>query len=135
MTRLERIYELIEIHNLRDKSRVSQMLYKRHFVFAELQQAGLTLTKIGQLFGKNHATVINGIKVHKNMLSYQDREYLNIIAPLVEYLSGYEHAPVEYKYARREKDELKEDILAVNNMHSLRRLKRWINQGYYEKNN
>ncbi len=38
-------------------------------LFNELREAGLNLMQIGEIFSKNHATIIHGLRVHKELLS------------------------------------------------------------------
>lgn len=69
----EEIKEYIEAEQLNTKSRRRDIVYRRIYLFKYLQQMeGLTLTAIGKLFNRDHATIINGLRTFDNVKLYED---------------------------------------------------------------
>ena len=75
MNRLEKILELIEKDGLVSKNRHRHLIDKRSYMFNALREEGFTFQKIGELFKRNHATIINGIKKHKHLTKHKDYDY------------------------------------------------------------
>lgn len=70
---VERIKEHIEKYNLDVPCRKREVVYKRMYLFKYLQQMeGMSLTAIGNLFNKYHATVIHGLRTYDNVKVYDD---------------------------------------------------------------
>ena len=111
MNRLEKINELIEKYGLKNNTRKRDVLFKRYFVYNELRIYGLSLSMIGEIFGKNHATVLNGLRVHKDMLSYRDADYVSETAVIQSELEGLEFAWISAPFKRDRYYDLKEDLL------------------------
>jgi hypothetical protein len=122
MTRLEKINELIEKYSLKEKTRKRDVLFKRYFIFNELRIYGLSLSMIGEIFEKNHATVLNGLRVHKDMLSYQDADYASETAAIQSELEGLEFAWVSARFKRDRYYDLKEDILEAKHFYTFKRI-------------
>jgi hypothetical protein len=69
----EKIKEHIEKYSLNVPCRKREVVYKRMYLFKYLQQMeGLSLTAIGKLFNKDHATVIHGLRTYENVKVYDD---------------------------------------------------------------
>jgi hypothetical protein len=134
MNRLEKINELIEKHSLKENTRRRDVLFKRYFIFNELRTYGLSLTMIGEIFGKNHATVLNGLRVHKDMLSYRDADYISETSIIQSDLEGLEFAWISSPFRRDRYYDLKEDILEAKNYNTFKRIQRRVKMGFYEKN-
>jgi hypothetical protein len=64
--------QIIEFHNLRSKSRKRNLVYKRSFLCRTLRDMNFTLSFIGNLISKDHATVINALKVYEENVNYID---------------------------------------------------------------
>ena len=86
---VERIKEHIEKYSLDVPCRKREVVYKRMYLFKYLQQMeGMSLTAIGKLFNKDHATVMHGLKTYENVKVYDD--FVNFTAeefkefPLIE---------------------------------------------------
>ena len=67
----------IKIHNLKTQSRQRKYVYMRHYMANYLVNVlGLTLTKTGELLGnRGHATVINSIANHKDLMQDFNKAY------------------------------------------------------------
>ena len=134
MNRLEKINELIEKYGLKHVTRRRDVLFKRYFIYNELRVCGLSLTMIGEIFGKNHATVLNGLRIHKDMLSYRDADYASETAAIQAELEGLEFAWISSPFKRDRYYDLKEDILQAKNFITFKRIQRRVKMGFYEKN-
>ena len=70
---LQEIKDYICEEGLDTKSRKREVVYRRIYLYKYLQQMeGLTLTAIGKMFNKDHATVIHGLKTFDNVKLYED---------------------------------------------------------------
>ncbi len=119
----ERIKELIQIDRLDSKDRYRDMVYKRSYLYAILRDEGWHLSKIGRLFNRNHATVINALKVHDAFYG-RDKIYMRhvkhyelIFRPIVEL----------------QKDSIFDDVINCHNTTQLRMIKDKILAGGYDK--
>jgi hypothetical protein len=133
MSRLALIHELIEIHQLTAKTRRREVLFKRYYLFNELREAGLNLMQIAEIFGKNHATIINGLRVHKELLSYKDSDYVSETKIISEYLGDSKFLNDLNLYKRKKVYDLRQDVLNSTNFQHVKRIQRRIKLGYYEK--
>jgi len=124
---IEKIKYMIDLYDLTTSCRDRELIYKRAYVYSELQKIGMNLSEIGRLMDKHHATVINGLKVD-NQFQNCDKIYDNIIAPIKDYLYPGE-APIELpKYS------IFEDVINCNNTTDLRIIKERIaNDQYLER--
>jgi hypothetical protein len=121
---IEKIKYMIELYDLTTSCRDRDLIYKRAFIYSELQKIGMNLSEIGRLMDKHHATVINGLKVD-NQFQNCDRIYDDIIAPIKDYLYPGE-APIELpKYS------IFEDVIKCNNTTDLRIIKERITNNQY----
>lgn len=127
------IHELIETYNLKDKTRERGTLYKRYYLYNELRSCGFSLENIGQIFGKHHATIIHGLRVHRDLNSYRDEDYKNEIYQLKEYLEG-SVLILPPQNGRKVRD-LKTDILDARTILEFKRIRKRVKLGVYEKIN
>lgn len=73
----EKIKQLIERDNLSSGSQKQKHVHQRHYLFYLLKdRVGMTLESIGELFNRDHATVIHGIKTYKTRHELND-PYMN----------------------------------------------------------
>ena len=117
---MSNVYEIIEKYNLTQKNRKQTIIYKRYFLYYQLQKAKLSLSHIGLLFKKDHASVIHGIKMHKRFTKMKDAIYLNHIQSVVDELN---HVP--------ETRNLRNDILNCQSMDELLIIKTNIERNLY----
>ena len=124
---LKKIKYMIELHNLCDKGRQRELVYKRNYIYSELYKLNINLTQIGRMLDKDHVTVMHGLKVDKQFQNF-DKIYNDIIAPIKDYLYPGE-APIELpKYS------IFEDVIKCNNTTDLRIIKERIaNNQYLER--
>jgi hypothetical protein len=114
------VYELIEKHNLKRKDRKRATIYKRYYLYNQLYKAQLSLTHIGLLFNKDHATIIHGLKMHKLYSAQNDQIYLHFIQPIID----------ELKYSPQPRD-LKREVLECQTMEDLFIIKQNIERNLY----
>jgi hypothetical protein len=90
MKKIDKILEFIEKDGLTKNKRDRHLVDKRSFMYNALRTEGYTLQKIGEIFGKNHATILNGIKKHKLFTKHNDYNYDKNTKEYREYLdTGY----------------------------------------------
>ena len=133
MNRLTSIHELIEKYGLLNKSRRRDVLFKRYYLYNELRTCGLSLSEIGRVFNKNHATILHGLSVHKDLTSYRDVDYVAETCALQAYLDGAELPDVSKVFKTQKDYDLKTDILKAHNLASFKRVQRRIKMGFYEE--
>ena len=71
-------------YQLDTDSRNRSYVYKRYYVMYRLNKCKLSLSEIGRLMNRHHATVIHGIRMHRRWTRMQDKVYLHEIEPLVQ---------------------------------------------------
>lgn len=85
----QRAMELIMNHNLSVRSRKRENVVLRHAIFYVLSQEGYGRTLLGKIMGNyNHATVIHGIKACENSYIAKDKEQINAINYVRNYLKS-----------------------------------------------
>jgi len=74
---------------LKEKNRERDTLYRRYFaMYLLVQNTKLTKTKIGKIFNRDHATVLNAMKQVKNLIETNDPFYLEAIEPIYKTFNG-----------------------------------------------
>jgi hypothetical protein len=99
------------------------MVYKRSYLYAILRDEGWHLSKTGRLFKRNHATIINALKVHDAFYG-RDKIYMRHI----KYYDQIFRPIVEVQ-----KDTIFEDVMNCHNTTQLRMIKDKIMAGGYDK--
>ena len=102
------------------KGRRRCQAYPRYFLFHLLRDRGLTYHRIGEIFGRTHATVLHGHRVHRDFDSIGDRVYL-------------EHTR-ELRILFREAEphlDLEQDVLNCPDLLGLRLIQNRIKKGVY----
>jgi hypothetical protein len=120
MTRLEEIQAIIDKYELKQKSRYMHLIYRRYYLYKVLKRDGMTLSQIGRLFGKTHASIINGINKHDTYMKYKDSSYMLHTLELREQFV----LPQYYK-------PLKQRVLECVSLEKLEKLKEQIRCNYY----
>jgi hypothetical protein len=118
---IQQIKELIQIDNLDSKDRYRDLIYKRSYLYAILRDEGWHLSKTGRLFNRNHATIINALKVHDAFYG-RDKIYMRHI----KYYDQIFRPIVEVQ-----KDTIFEDVMNCHNTTQLRMIKDKIMAGGY----
>ena len=132
MNRLALINELIEKYGLLDKSRRRDVLFKRYYLYNEFRKCGLSLSQIGRVFDKNHATILHGLRVHKDLTSYRDADYTAETCVIDAYLNGSELPDINNIFKTRKDYDIKTDVLKAHNLASFKRIQRRVKMGFYE---
>ena len=86
MDTLEKIKEIIVEYDLRNKTRIPSMVYRRQYLFYKLKQLGLRLRDIAEMFDMNHCSILYGMNRHMMWSKSKDQMYLNVIAPIMREL-------------------------------------------------
>ncbi len=71
---IEIVKELIKQDGLDQKNRRRDIINKRIYLWNYLRDNGLTFHQIGNLFAKDHATIIHGIRTYKNLSRVNDKD-------------------------------------------------------------
>jgi len=122
----QRIKELIQRDSLDSKDRYRDLIYKRSYLYAILRDEGWHLARIGRLFKRNHATVINALKIHDQFFG-NDKLYDRTIRQYVNELGKFSIQIDE------DKPTIFQDIINCHNTTELRLIKERIQAGYYDK--
>jgi hypothetical protein len=123
---IEKIQELIQIDNLSSKDRYRDLIYKRSYLYSLLREDGWNLARIGKLFNRDHATVLNGLKIHDNYYG-RDKIYDCTIREYVKQLGKVSIISDE------DKPTIYQDIINCHNTTALAIIKQKIRDGYYDK--
>jgi len=121
MKKIDKILEFIEKDGLTKNKRDRHLVDKRSFMYNALRNEGYTLQKIGEIFGKNHATILNGIKKHKLFTKHNDYNYDKNTKEYREYLE------VGYIQPRS----LQDDVLRCTNTTELKLIQERLIMGKY----
>ena len=84
MTELDFLKEQIAKYKLDTNSRNRSYVYKRYYVMYRLNKCKVSLTQIGKMLNRHHATVIHGIRMHRRWSRQLDKVYLHEVEPLVQ---------------------------------------------------
>jgi chromosomal replication initiation ATPase DnaA len=79
MTEIKFLKEQITKYQLDKNYRYRDCVYKRFYIMYRMHKCKLSLTKIGELLNRHHATVIHGIRMHRRWSRMNDEVYLNSI--------------------------------------------------------
>jgi IS30 family transposase len=79
MTELEFLKDQVKKYNLDSKHRYRNYTYKRFYIMYRLHKCKVSLTQIGKMLNRHHATVIHGIRMHRRWSRMNDEVYLNSI--------------------------------------------------------
>ena len=124
-TVVEKIEQLIEQYDLASKSRERDKVYFRSYIYWLLREDGWIMSDIGNLFNRDHATVINGLKVHEAYYK-KDKVYMRFVRKLDEIFNP---SIDEIMIA---KDTIFHDIMNCHNTTELRLIKEKIVTGWYD---
>jgi IS30 family transposase len=84
MKELNFLKSQITKYQLDTNSRNRAYVYKRYYVMYRLNKCKVSLTQIGKMLNRHHATVIHGIRMHRRWTRMNDKVYLHEIEPLVQ---------------------------------------------------
>jgi chromosomal replication initiation ATPase DnaA len=117
---IQNVIEVVERHNLKKVSRKQEIIYPRYYIYSLLRDAKYSLSAIGRIFGKDHATVLHGIRMHKLFTRQNDKVYEMLIEQVK---SEIYITPKEYN--------LKEEVLKCTSIKKLEIIKKQILENYY----
>jgi hypothetical protein len=123
---IQQVKELIQRDNLDSKDRHRDLIYKRSYLYAILRDEGWNFSQIGRLLNRNHATVINGLKIHDQFFG-KDKIYDRYVK---HYDSIFKPSIEEVMLS---KDAIFHDIMNCYNTTELRFIKERIVAGWYDK--
>ena len=84
MKEIDFLKEQITKYKLDTDSRNRSYVYKRYYVMYRLNKCKVSLTQIGKMLNRHHATVIHGIRMHRRWSRQLDKVYLHEVEPLVQ---------------------------------------------------
>lgn len=114
--------KVIEHYNLKSKSRKRDFVYKRAYMMAKLKQLGCTFKYVGDLFEKDHATVLHHVRNHNYFISKGDLEYRLAIQDVRE----------SYKILNDQiQSNIFADVLEAKDFEDLLMIKEKIHKGFY----
>ena len=122
---IDKINALIDQYDLASKSRERDKVYFRSYIYWLLREDGWIMSDIGNLFNRDHATVINGLKVHEAYYK-KDKVYMRFVRKLDEIFNP---SIDEIMIA---KDTIFHDIMNCHNTTELRLIKEKIVTGWYD---
>lgn len=109
---LNKLNSVITSYGLKTTNRHREIIWNRYAVYKFLREANFSLGSIGRLFGKNHATVINGLRVYEENSRYSDfRSYVRDIE--TDLMSTYED------YIEQTEDICLNEMICLANLETL----------------
>ena len=124
---LKQIKQYIQAEELDGKSREQFYVYRRHYLCWALYRTNqLTLSQIGRMFNRDHATVLNSIRKHEEL---KDNKLYRGLTDSCEQLMS---EPLTFTKQRRN---IFDDIAKATNLEKLQRIRRWLNEGRYDHQN
>ena len=83
-----KVLDIINDYELIKQDRKANKIYQRSYLYHYLYSKGMTLQEIGKLFKRNHATVLNGLKVYKQMMETNNKGFEFAVIELANELKG-----------------------------------------------
>ena len=121
---IEQVKEYIESEGLNGRSREQFYVFRRNYLcYALYRTQELTLGEIGNIFNRDHSTVLHSIRKHEELQN--DKFYKKKIESCVQLMAE----PLTFS---RQKRNIFEDITKATNYEKLRRIRRWLNEGRYD---
>ena len=122
---IEKVKEYIKAEGLDTPSREQVLRYKRHYLCYRLKRySHFKLYEIGNLFNRNHATVLNSIKAHHDLKN--DKVYQDTIAETKQF---FDDIRFEHEIIKRD---LYKDVRCATSLYSLNKIKDYMDKGAYE---
>ena len=121
---IERIHEIIETENLRERTKKPNKVHRRWFIFAYLRKNNFVLREIAELFQMNHATIIYGITQAELFEDIKDEMYLIDTKDLFEEFKN--------KKIKLKERNLIQDIMESKNLYDLTKIKKRLQNNVYK---
>lgn len=110
------IVDIIEKFNLTTKTRKRGIVYKRYYLYHVLtSRRFLTCSMTGKFFGKDHSTVIHGLKLHNYWWKVKDMNYLTEINPIHELLKNEKLSDGKYGFEIQHLGEEETKVIITGN--------------------
>ena len=69
----------VSVDKILSKNRARRIVWIRYILYNYLKSTGsMTLTEVGKVFNRDHATVIHGLKKHSDFLVWNDLEFIEM---------------------------------------------------------
>lgn len=117
---IENIQDLIEQFDLKKKCRRQDITYKRFYLYHQLRKANYSLSNIGKIFDKDHASVLHGLRMHEVFTKSKDKIYKMYTADIVK---GLVTIP--------EEKNIKNAVLKAEDWEEIIQIKKQILEGYF----
>jgi len=118
---IQQVKELMIQDELHLTDRYRDKVHKRAYLYSILREEGWHLSKIGRLFNRTHASIINALKVHDSFYQ-KDKIYMRHI----------KHYELIFKpIVELQKDSIFDDVMNCHNTTQLRMIKEKIMAGGY----
>jgi hypothetical protein len=121
---IERIHEIIETENLRERTKKPNKVHRRWFIFAYLRKNNYVLREIAELFNMNHATIIHGIRQAELFEKVKDEMFL---IDTLDLFQEFKNKTIKIK----DRD-LIQDIMESKNLYDLTKIKRRLQNNVYK---
>lgn len=94
---LKKVVYICERNGILKKTRKREVVYRRAAAYNFLRKnTKLSLTAIGDLFDRDHATVINALRMYDNFIGQKDEIFLWNIRSIEEQLDNCEKVTIIY---------------------------------------
>jgi hypothetical protein len=121
---IERIHEIIQTENLRQRTKKPNKVHRRWFIFAYLRKNNYVLREIAELFDMNHATIIHGIRQADLYEKVKDEMFL---IDTLDLFQEFKNKTIKIKERN-----LIQDIMESKNLYDLTKIKRRLINNVYK---
>ena len=117
---IQNVVEVVNKYDLKRKCRKHEVLYPRYYIYSLLRNANYSLSAIGRIFDKDHASVLHGIRMHQNFSELNDKLYIELTERVREEI-----------VVQPQSVDLKQEILKCNTIKQLNVIKYQILNNFY----
>lgn len=121
---IDRIHEIIETENLRERTKKPNKVHRRWFIFAYLRKNNYVLREIAELFDMNHATIIHGIRQAELFEKVKDEMFL---IDTLDLFQEFKNKTIKIKDRN-----LIQDIMESKNLYDLTKIKKRLQNNVYK---
>jgi hypothetical protein len=121
---IDRIHEIIQTENLRQRTKKPNKVHRRWFIFAYLRKNNYVLREIAELFDMNHATIIHGIRQANLFEQVKDEMFL---IDTLDLFQEFKNKTIKIKERN-----LIQDIIESKNLYDLTKIKRRLQNNVYK---
>lgn len=122
---IKRIYQIIEVEELDEPSRITYKVCRRWYFYDWLRSRKFKFQQIGKMFNTHHATIMYGIAQAKHFTKYKDKKYLAYTDDLL----------IEFgdKHVDLTKFDLSNDVLEAKTLYDLVKIQKRIELKLYKR--